>query len=134
MTTPEKRLEVATLLAIGSDPGVWVQVNQVGSGHPGLIGALLRTALQPWGPLAQEAAQRVLERNRISWGLGKGSPDLILVVDSIKGGFIELKSERGSLSEDQRRWHEAARRRGMFVEVVREPDEARDAVRRLRER
>lgn len=134
MSQPEKRLQAEILRAIGSDPGVWVAPNPVGSGHPANIGALLRSALQPWGPRAVEAAERVLQCNRISWGLGKGSPDLPFIVDGDRAGWLELKTEDGRLSPDQVVWHQAARRRGMFVEVVRAVDEAVDAVRRRRER
>jgi hypothetical protein len=60
-------------------------------------------------------------------GLGVGSPDLIGAVGGLFLG-LELKSEHGRVSDDQLRWHAAARARGCLVEVVRSVDEAWAAI------
>jgi hypothetical protein len=62
-----------------------------------------------------------------------GSPDLVASVSGVWLG-LELKSETGRVSEDQARWHEAARQRGALVEVVRTVDEARTAIEQARRR
>lgn len=128
---PEKRLQADVLRAIGRDPGVLVAINHTGSGFTANARALLSRALEPWGPLAQQAAEQVLLRCRVTYGLGVGSPDLVLSVDGRAGG-LELKTETGRVEPHQAQWHAAARRRGFPVDVVRSEAEAVEAVQRLR--
>lgn len=130
---PEKRLQSAVLQAVGRDPGVLVAVNHTGSGFTANARALLTRALEPWGPLAQQAAEQVLMRCRVTYGLGVGSPDLVLSVDGLAGA-LELKTETGRVEPHQAQWHAAARRRGLFVQVVRSPEDATAAVAAMRAR
>ena len=59
----------------------------------------------------------------VAYGLGVGSPDLILCV---RGRFValEVKTEAGKLSDDQEAWHRDWAESGAVVEVVRSPAEA----------
>lgn len=50
-------------------------------------------------------------------GDGKGFPDLVLVRDRVV--VVELKSDRGRVSEDQEAWLEAFRAAGVEALVVR---------------
>lgn len=129
--TPEALVEREVLLALGRDAGVILLKNEVGNVYRLAVAPALDAALQPFGPLAQAAARSVLQRNRLVVGLGKGSPDLVGSVDGRAIG-LELKSPTGRVEPHQATWHEAARRRGAFVAVVRSGDEAVDAVSRCR--
>ncbi len=72
------------------------------------------------------------------FGLGKGSPDLVLVV---RGLFVGLEVKRaktaehaaGQLSADQKAWRDKAQRAGVIYEVVRSVEEAKGVVTRARE-
>jgi hypothetical protein len=128
----EAQVEREVLLALGRAPGVLVLKNEVGSGLTGDVVHALQRALEPWGPLAQAAAHAVLQRHRIVYGLGKGSPDLVGIVDG-RAFALELKAPDGALADHQAAWHVAARRRGAFVAVVRSAEEANQAVARCRE-
>lgn len=85
----------------------------------------------------------------VAYGVGgKGAPDLVVEVkvggvegvagmrsglSYADGGvwlacWMETKTDVGSLSKDQRAWHEAAGRRGRHVFVVRTVDEALSAI------
>ena len=66
----------------------------------------------------------------ISFGVGRGSADLLGVLRSGRAVGFELKAATGRVSDDQRRWHEAARKWGVFVAVVRSVDEALEALAR----
>ena len=59
----------------------------------------------------------------VAYGLGVGSPDLILCV---RGRFVglEVKTEAGELSDEQEAWHCGWKESGAVVEVVRSPVEA----------
>lgn len=72
-------------------------------------------------------------RASVAYGVGgKGAPDLLVEVKVAEGlwaaAWIETKTDVGSLSADQRQWHEAARKRGRSVFVVRTVEQALDAV------
>jgi hypothetical protein len=61
-------------------------------------------------------------------GVRRGAPDLAFVVDG-RAFFIELKSERGRLSEAQRECHEQIRQAGGIVGVAGSIDEAVETLR-----
>ncbi|WP_437606272.1 VRR-NUC domain-containing protein [Sorangium sp. So ce834] len=122
------------LVGLGREHDVWVHPNVVGEGfHGAVYGQLMREL----DGAARENVMRVLTRSRLTYGLGVGSPDLLLSVGG-RIGWLELKREGGGgasagrVSEEQARWHEAARRRGMLVEVVRSVEEAMVFVQALR--
>lgn len=102
-SSTERDIQAAVRLALGSDPGLVLYRNSVG----------------------YDAGTRQ------HYGLAKGSADLIGVCD---GRFIglEIKSERGRSSPEQKRWAELIRSKGGFVAVVRTVDEAVAAVARCR--
>ena len=124
---PEAALERAVLRRIAelqrSDlPTLTVFRNEVGKGFTGNVRAL-----------CCDRCQGILDRHRITYGLGVGSPDLVGAIDGRAFG-LELKSPTGRVRPEQVAWAEAARRRGVPVAVVRTVEEAeaaiRDAVRR----
>ena len=62
--------------------------------------------------------------NRVRYGLGNGSPDL---VGTLRGGrcfCIETKTPKGRLSADQQAWWRAATRWGVLGGVARSVGEA----------
>ncbi len=71
------------------------------------------------------------------FGLGKGSPDLVLVV---RGRFLGLEVKRprtdehaaGQLSPEQKAWRDKAERAGVVYRRVRSVEEARRAVEEVR--
>lgn len=60
-------------------------------------------------------------------GMSAGTPDLYVV--HTRAIWLEVKRPSGRLTEAQEELHEAWRRRGVFVAVVRSPVEAVEAVR-----
>lgn len=129
--TPEALVERDVLLAVGRDPAVLIAKNEVGVGYAGAVRFALRTTLEPWGKLAQQAVEATLTRHRLTWGLGVGSPDLVGAVLAEPWPvplLWELKSDQGRLSPEQLRWHAAARRRGLTVSTIRSVDEALAAL------
>jgi hypothetical protein len=101
--TAERDIQAAIRLALGLDPGLVLFRNSVG--------------------YDAGARQR--------YGLCPGSSDLVGCCD---GRFIglEIKSERGRSSPEQKRWADLIRSKGGFVAVVRSVDEALEAVDRCR--
>jgi hypothetical protein len=67
-------------------------------------------------------------RGRQRWaGLMSGAPDLV----AVKRGrvvFLEVKTERGRLSEKQSETHDLLRLHGMEVRVVRDVDDIADLI------
>lgn len=57
-------------------------------------------------------------------GLATGFPDVMLLAPGGKIGFLEFKSAKGRLSDNQREWIERLDVRGFPVRVVRSIDEA----------
>jgi len=55
-------------------------------------------------------------------GLRPGMPDLIVLAPGGRALFVELKTERGRLSPEQKRAHEAIERLGHAVRTVRSLD------------
>ena len=133
--TTEAEVERSVLLAVGRLPDVLVLKNEVGIGYTRDVRFALEKALAVFGPIAVQSALAVLTRHSITYGLGVGSPDLVGVVRSARGAVpfgLELKAPDGTVAEHQARWHAAARKRGLFVGVVRSGDEAVDALERAR--
>ena len=66
-------------------------------------------------------------------GLGNGTPDLVGCISDPnspyfgRGFCLETKTPAGRIRPDQIAWATAARKRGVFVAVVRSVDEARAA-------
>ena len=119
---PEAALERAVLRRIAelqrSDlPTLTVFRNEVGKGFTGNVRAL-----------CCDRCQGILDRHRITYGLGVGSPDLVGAVDGRAFG-LELKSPTGRTRPEQIQWHDAARARGVAVAVVRTVEEAEAAIR-----
>lgn len=70
-----------------------------------------------------------VDGRHITYGLGKGSPDLVGILAPHGRWFcLEIKTERGRVSDEQAMWHDCARRRGAYVAVVRSVDEALAAL------
>jgi hypothetical protein len=119
---PEAALERAVLARVGALqradlPSLVVYKNEVGAGFTGNA-----------AHLCCDRCRVVLQRHRITYGLGTGSPDLVGAVDGRAFG-LELKSPTGRTRPEQDAWHEAARRRGVPVAVVRTVEEAEEAIR-----
>lgn len=121
----EKVLRREILLALGHEPDVLVMVNE----------ANVYTQLLDLVKDRTEAIRRILPEER--FGLGIGSPDLVLVVG---GRFLGLELKRaggegkraGRVSEAQEQWARAALRAGAVVSVVHSVEEARLAVEAMR--
>ena len=109
-------------------PDVLLCPNEVGKGYTGDLARALEAALPP---ATWEVVRVVMQRHRVSYGLGVGSPDLALWVSG-RSALVELKTETGELSEDQERWHGAAEKRGVRIDVVRSLSEMADVVTELR--
>lgn len=124
---PEARLERDILLELGKDPTVALYRNEVGQGYYGCVLPQIRKLLE--GSPHRDAVLGILHRNRVTYGLGVGSPDLAAIGRGGRFTGLELKAG-SSPSRDQLRWHEAARRRGAVIEVVRTVEEAREALTR----
>lgn len=118
----EMRLQRNVLLRLGSMPDVWIHPNPVGQGYVGAIRPQLSAALCQ---RCLAVATPILDRGRIRWGLGVGSPDLVGAVGP-QGRFfgLELKTEDGRMRAEQDQWHAAATARGLLVGVARSEGEA----------
>jgi hypothetical protein len=57
-------------------------------------------------------------------GLSAGFPDVMLLAPGGKIGFLEFKTAKGRLTDNQREWIERLDTRGFPVRVVRSIDEA----------
>ena len=68
-------------------------------------------------------------RNR-QMGMRKGVPDLVLPIPmrGFHGLYIEMKTEKGRLSLEQKRWIDALKTFGYCTEVARGWEEARDLL------
>jgi len=129
---PEAALEREVLLELGRYPWLLIAKNKVARGYQASLLPALHIALAPWGPTTIATAVSATQRHRAVFGLGVGSPDLVMSAGGRAGG-IELKAADGVLSADQERWRDAARRRGMHVSEARTVGEAVEAVTRCRE-
>ena len=125
---PEARLEGEILRSFGGNPDVDIRKNEVGAGFS--RGCLAELERELSGPVFARVSA-ILAKYSITFGLAKGSPDLLVLVRPGRAILAELKAGTG-LSEDQRRWHAAARARGAHVETWRSVEEARRAVEEVR--
>lgn len=128
---PEAKLEAEVLPALFGIDGVSVFKNEVGQGFYGAALPLLER-LAERGPGAFYAGWRsILYRNRLTFGLGEGSPDL---VGHKLGGFfgIELKSERGRMRPAQIKWHLIERAKGVPLITARTVGDCVDFVKGLK--
>lgn len=125
---PEARLERDVLLASRDYPNLLLLKNEVGQGYYKRVKDALRSALDRH-PEAWRIVEETLNRHRLTFGLGVGSPDL---VGSLAGRALglELKSESGRLTADQQRWLQAAQRRGALVGAPRSVDNFRRLIER----
>lgn len=102
----EAELQREIFVALGALPGVVAWRNNVGVAAQG-------------------------ERS-VAYGVGgKGAPDLLVEVQ--RGAWwvavwLEVKTETGRVRPEQRAWHDAARRAGRHVFVVRSVADALDVV------
>lgn len=129
---PEAKLERDVLLRLGRVPELALYRNEVGEGFYGAVLPILRKELARH-PSALAIVESVLVRNRLRYGLGPGSPDLVGILGGAAGGrFLgfELKTEGGRLEPTQGPWHAAARAKGALVEVVRSVEEAEAVIER----
>lgn len=62
-------------------------------------------------------------------GAEPGTPDLCVLTTDARTVWLEVKRPKGALSDEQRRWHAEAQRKGHRVAVVRSVAEALEAVR-----
>lgn len=101
----EKDIQNAIRIAVSRLPGVVMWRNNTG--------------------IAEHWNGRNVER--VAYGLGKGSADLVGIVD---GRFValEIKTERGRVSPEQQVWLDLVNARGGYGAVVRSTDEAVAAV------
>lgn len=66
---------------------------------------------------------------KVAYGLGVGSPDLVgFLVPSGRFFALEVKTETGRLSREQRCWHASSVSGGAFVACVRSVEEALRAL------
>lgn len=95
---------------------------------------------KPWGQFLFHIANESvggygwMVRNR-QMGMRKGVPDLMLPVPmkGYHGLFIELKTDSGRLSEEQRRWLNALNKFGYLAVMCRGWEQARDEIERYME-
>jgi hypothetical protein len=62
-------------------------------------------------------------------GMIAGAPDLLLLADNGRTGWLEVKAANGRLSDAQRAFHALLTRKGHRVAVVRSVDDAEAALR-----
>jgi hypothetical protein len=74
--------------------------------------------------------RRIDSETHVRCGLGNGSPDLVGVLRGGRCFCLEVKDGTGRMGPDQRRWHDVARRWGVFVCVVRSVPESLAALER----
>lgn len=132
----EATLERNILRALGRDPDLALYRNEVGKGFYGCVLPILRVRLGRWHLEAWRIVQETLTRNRVTYGLSTGSPDLVGICRGTdgRGTFVglELKTDSGRVSDEQQTWHAAARSRGGVIEVVRSVEEAREVIERIK--
>ena len=122
---PEAQLEAEILLAYGPDPTVALYRNEVGQGYYGCVLPILRQQLR--GTPALAIVEGVLHRNRVTYGLGVGSTDLVCIGRGGKFCGLELKAGTRP-SKEQLIWHAAARSRGAVIEVVKSVERAGEVL------
>lgn len=100
---PEDVLSDEVRVALGTLPGVIVMINRVTYGT------------------------RKGSQNVELFGLGKGTPDLIIIVCGVLLG-LELKTRTGRQSEDQQRVEAAWTEAGAYYRLARSVEDARHRV------
>lgn len=134
----EAEVEREVLIALGRIHDLLILKNETGTGYPYVVRHLLEQALKPWGPECIATLLSVLQKHQITWGLGVGSPDLVGFARTADGvaraGGLELKRPVGGILSDQQiRYHQAARKRGAFIGApICSKDDALRAVERWR--
>lgn len=109
----EAEIMRAILVALGAERDLYLMRNQVG------------------GSERFDVDTNEVRHER--YGLAKGSADLVgILAPSGRWFCLEVKTQTGSLDEDQRKWLALARRFGAFACVVRSVDEAVAALYRAR--
>lgn len=68
--------------------------------------------------------------HKCRYGLGIGGADLVGLLRSGRGFALEIKSDHGRMTEEQRAWARAFRSFGGFCATVRSVDEALQALTR----
>lgn len=122
MTKSEAHIERQIRLALGSRPGLRLFRQDTGLAWTGRVASTLPNgAPVPQGDVYLRGARRV------SYGLHKGSPDLIGW--TVRNGVavftaLECKSATGRPTPEQLRFIEAVQRAGGLAGVVRSVDEA----------
>lgn len=111
------------------DIETWAQ--ETGLGYNASIKGVLQGALAPFGPHAVAAALSAIAHHRVAYG-EPGQPDRWVVVGGRAAGLELKRPKGGALQDNQRAWHDAARRRGVFVTVIRSADEVAPALARCR--
>jgi hypothetical protein len=88
----------------------------------------IREALHLAGYWTERVPAGKVETASGSWmhSASKGCPDLLIVAPIY--GWIEVKTAKGKLSDDQKAWHEKAAKAGVRVAVVRSVKEALEVV------
>lgn len=117
---PEEVIQRRIMLAL-SKAGVMIFRNAVTVAWVG------RAVRQDRGEHGIEVVLR--HAQRVTTGLCKGSADLVGVTQDGRFVAIEVKTETGRLSPEQRNWLEAMRARGALAGVARSPEEALAIVR-----
>jgi len=82
---------------------------------PGVIPLRLNAGLIVW-------------KGRVFHGAPKGTPDILVMLPHERCIWLEAKSEKGQLTEEQVKWHDRARRIDHTVVVIRSAEEAVQAV------
>lgn len=122
-------LRLGTLQRETPDIETWAL--ETGLGYQASIQEGLAAALAPYGPHAVKAALSTIKKHRVAFGT-PGIPDRCVVVGG-RAALLELKRPKGGVVSDvQHQWHDAARRRGVFVTVIRSADEVAPALARCR--
>jgi hypothetical protein len=126
MSRPEALLERQVLAELSRRFGSKCLTfkNEVGEGYYGVVRPRIAQALAPFGLPVQRVALEVLDHHRVHFGLRVGSADLLALVSGGRACSIELKSERGVLSEEQRTWIANMQSIGVVAGVARSVDEA----------
>jgi hypothetical protein len=128
----ESQIQSAIRLAVGQLPDVRLWRNNVGKGVIVNVGQLIGILTSKSGGIRAAIAFLKLLRP-VTWGLCVGSSDLIGIV-APRGRLlsIEVKSAKGTLTEEQEQWIAIVERFGGVAGPARSVDEAMELVERAR--